>query len=227
MGYIKLDRKIMNSFLWNDKPFNKATAWIDLLLLATWKDSKEMYRGELVQRKAGEVSCSIEWLASRWGWDRKKVMRFLNVLEDEQMVSQKRTRRGTTLSIVNWAKYQTDGTTNGTTDGTTDGTSDGTTDGTHYKKVKKDKKERNIIPPSRELVYAYADERAAQGKPRVDPESFCDFYDSKGWLVGKVKMKDWQAAWRNWEKTTKPTQKTFAQLAFEQEEEWKRNHGKA
>ena len=27
-----------------------------------------------------------------------------------------------------------------------------------------------------------------------------DFYTSKGWLVGKSKMKDWKAALRTWEK---------------------------
>jgi len=29
-------------------------------------------------------------------------------------------------------------------------------------------------------------------------ETFYDFYESKGWLVGKVSMKDWQAAARRW-----------------------------
>ncbi|MFM7007824.1 MAG: DUF3102 domain-containing protein [Betaproteobacteria bacterium] len=32
----------------------------------------------------------------------------------------------------------------------------------------------------------------------VDAESFFDFYESKGWLVGKVSMKDWRASARKW-----------------------------
>lgn len=32
----------------------------------------------------------------------------------------------------------------------------------------------------------------------VDPDSFFDFYESKGWLVGKVSMKDWRASARKW-----------------------------
>ena len=32
----------------------------------------------------------------------------------------------------------------------------------------------------------------------VNAHSFMDFYDSKGWMVGKTKMKDWQAAVRTW-----------------------------
>jgi len=32
----------------------------------------------------------------------------------------------------------------------------------------------------------------------VDGQSFCDFYESKGWTVGKSAMKDWKAAVRTW-----------------------------
>jgi len=34
----------------------------------------------------------------------------------------------------------------------------------------------------------------------VDPEKFFNHYTSNGWMVGKNKMKDWQAAVRTWEK---------------------------
>lgn len=34
----------------------------------------------------------------------------------------------------------------------------------------------------------------------VDPEQFYDFYESKGWMIGKNRMKDWKAAVRTWER---------------------------
>ena len=34
----------------------------------------------------------------------------------------------------------------------------------------------------------------------VDPEQFFNFYESKGWTIGKSPMKDWRAAVRTWEK---------------------------
>jgi hypothetical protein len=34
----------------------------------------------------------------------------------------------------------------------------------------------------------------------VDPQAFVDFYASKGWMIGKNRMKDWQACVRTWEK---------------------------
>jgi biotin operon repressor len=44
----------------------------------------------------------------------------------------------------------------------------------------------------------------------VDPNQFYDFYESKGWLVGKVKMKNWQAAVRTWERNSVKTKETSA-----------------
>ena len=35
---------------------------------------------------------------------------------------------------------------------------------------------------------------------RIDAETFYDFYESKGWKVGKNKMKSWKACVRTWEK---------------------------
>ena len=67
----------------------------------------------------------------------------------------------------------------------------------------KDKKgngarEARFTPPSVEEVAAYCQERGNG----VDAARFVDFYSSKGWMVGKSKMKDWKAAVRNWERSS-------------------------
>ena len=67
-------------------------------------------------------------------------------------------------------------------------------------------KENRFTPPSVDEVREYA---AKNNYSAVDAERFCDFYESKGWFVGKNKMKDWKAAVRNWnhsqqERTAKP-----------------------
>lgn len=49
--------------------------------------------------------------------------------------------------------------------------------------------------PSLEDIRSYCQERRNQ----VDPERFFNFYESKGWMVGKSPMKDWKAAVRTWE----------------------------
>ena len=38
----------------------------------------------------------------------------------------------------------------------------------------------------------------------IDGEAFFDFYQSKNWMVGKNKMKDWKACVRTWERRNRP-----------------------
>lgn len=40
----------------------------------------------------------------------------------------------------------------------------------------------------------------------LDGERFCDYYESKGWLVGKSPMKSWRAAVRTWARGSDGTQ---------------------
>ena len=56
-----------------------------------------------------------------------------------------------------------------------------------------------FIVPSLQEVSAYCQER----NNNVDSQKFFDFYESKGWMVGKNKMKDWKAAVRTWEDKNK------------------------
>ena len=44
-------------------------------------------------------------------------------------------------------------------------------------------------------------EYCLERKNTVDAETFFDFYESKGWLIGKNKMKSWKACVRTWEKS--------------------------
>lgn len=67
----------------------------------------------------------------------------------------------------------------------------------------RESKSRAFTPPSLEDVRAYCSER----NNNVDPQRFIDFYESKGWFVGKNKMKDWKAAIRTWEQRDKESPK--------------------
>ena len=55
---------------------------------------------------------------------------------------------------------------------------------------------RTFKPPLVDDVKQYCLERGNS----VDAEAFVNFYESKGWMVGKNKMKDWKAAVRTWER---------------------------
>lgn len=110
MGFIKLDRQLMEHWLWENKPFSKGQAWIDLVFLATHKSEKFMIGETLIDGKRGNVYRSKTWLAERWGWSRGRVDRFLQLLAKEKMIVEKRIRigtvNGTVLTIVNYGKFQ-------------------------------------------------------------------------------------------------------------------------
>lgn len=62
--------------------------------------------------------------------------------------------------------------------------------------TEKKREKESFAPPSVEEVRLYCLERGNQ----VDAERFVDFYASKGWMVGKNRMRDWRACVRTWEK---------------------------
>jgi len=63
------------------------------------------------------------------------------------------------------------------------------------KQSKRGKTATRFVPPTVDEVRDYCKER----KNLVDCERFVNFYEAKGWMVGKNKMKDWKAAVRTWE----------------------------
>lgn len=127
-GWICLYRDIQDSWVWKnneDECFSMGQAWIDMLLTANHEDRKILLNGKLVTIQRGQFHTSIVKLAEKWNWDRRKVSRFLDLLESDSMISRKScTTDGTTITIVNYGKFQDRGTTDGTTHGTTNGTKD-------------------------------------------------------------------------------------------------------
>ena len=65
-------------------------------------------------------------------------------------------------------------------------------------------KAKRFYPPTLDEVKQYCEER----KNNIDPMAFIDFYSSKGWMIGKNRMKDWKAAVRTWERKRKEESKT-------------------
>ena len=64
------------------------------------------------------------------------------------------------------------------------------------KGIAKKENEKRFVKPTVDEVKSYCESRGNS----VDPERFVDFYEAKGWMVGKNHMKDWKAAVRTWER---------------------------
>ena len=108
-------------------------------------------------------------------------------------------------STVNMYKF---GTSSGTTTGTSSGSSsvqvpvqalvpsiNNTNNNKLSKQNKQGERKMNFTPPSLEEVLEFF---KIQKFVLEEAEPFFLYYQANGWLVGKAKMKNWQAAAKNW-----------------------------
>jgi len=148
-GYVKIYRSSLDNKAYYAEPFTRWQAWVDLLLLANYKDNIVYVRGIPVEVKRGQVLGGEEFLAKRWKWSRGKVKRFCSHLESKtvQQIVQQKSNVITVITIVNYELYQDNGTTDSTANSTTDGQQTDnrrTTDGHTRKKVKNSKESKEV-----------------------------------------------------------------------------------
>ena len=105
-GYILLHRSLQDHWLWNDKPFSKGQAWVDLLLLVNYKPGKTMFNKQLCDVDRGERVTSNAVLSERWGWSETKVKKFLDTLESDGMIELKKDHKKTVVKVLNYGDYQ-------------------------------------------------------------------------------------------------------------------------
>ena len=195
-GYIKIHRKMFeNPTVMKDA--DHLAVWIYLLGEAEWKPTPDYFMGEKITLQPGQFTIGRKQIAEALRVTESKVQRILKCYADEQLIEQQTSNRNRLITIVKWDKYQVDEQQSEqqmNNQRTTDEQQMNTPEET--KKPRNQKSNRAFKPPTLEEIKAYCLER----KNNVDPETFYDFYESKGWMVGKNKMKDWQSAVRNWER---------------------------
>lgn len=215
-GWICLSRKILDCYLWKEKPFSKAQAWIDLLLLASHEKKKFLLGNELIEVERGEFITSEVKLMDRWGWGKAKVRAFLLLLEKDEMIIKKTDHKKTTITIVNYSKFQDIQTTDRPSadreqtsvrpSADTINNNNNINKENNIREAPK-KKPAAFIPPTLEQVTAYCKER----KNNVDPKKFFDYYTAGKWKDGKGEpVKNWKQKIITWEKhdTSAPQKKT-------------------
>lgn len=103
-GYIKIWRRIQDSFLnSNSELFH---LWVNLLLLASHKDTEFIFNGKKTIIKSGQFITGRQSLSLLTGIHESKIYRLLHILENEQLIEQQKTTLYTMISIVNYSQYQ-------------------------------------------------------------------------------------------------------------------------
>lgn len=106
-GWIKLYRQIEDSMIWaSEEPFDRRSAWIDLILMANHEDRTVLINGRKQIIGAGQRWISVRTLATRWGWSKDKVTRYLELLEQDSMIHLSKTPNGTLLTIDKYEVFQ-------------------------------------------------------------------------------------------------------------------------
>ena len=192
-NYIKLSRGLLEWEWYTD--INTTRLFIHMLLKANWKDGN--FKGTTVPR--GSFVSSIGKLSSETGLTEREIRTAISHLKTTGEVTSKTTNRFTVFTVVKYDLYQTNDKQNVSQEPVKRQPNDILTTTIEEKKEGKNKRINNtgrFEPPDVEMVRAYCQERGN----KVDPQAFVDFYESKGWMVGKNKMKNWKAAVRTWEK---------------------------
>ena len=211
-GWIKIHRKIVNNWIWENPDYFRA--WIDILLMVNHQEKKITINGKLVTIKRGEKLTSIVKLADRWHWSRNRVKRFLDLLEQDAMCTTNRSAFGTTLKVSNYAEYRDFQRVNRTafepSNESANGSAVGSTVGPQTIMNKESSNNANNflcgadaqkkVPPDRSEVEAYCREK----KYNMDIDGFMTYYNMNGWtLSGGRKISDWKSAVDYWHQNGK------------------------
>lgn len=167
--------------------------------MANHKDVTMVFGNQIITVKAGSFITSKRKLAMRWRWSNTKVGSFLKLLESDKMIVVKSDTKKTLITIENYGFYQSD-------EGrkTSPKRHQNVTETSPKRTNNNDNNDNNVnkesintlsIPPKVEDVASYCLERGNG----IDANDFISFYESKGWMIGKNKMKDWKASIRTWE----------------------------
>lgn len=218
-GWIKLYRSSLDHWLYTEyRPLTRREAWETILLTVNYESTKVLIKGQIYECKPGQSLLSLESWAKEFVWSIQQVRTFFKLLESDGMITTDGLQYTTRLTVCNWDSYQGVSTDQKQTKNRPKSNQQQSAnkplttikEGEESKEGKEDiwEKSNRFLPPSISEIESYCIER----KNAVDANKFFDFYQSKGWMVGKNKMKDWKAAVRNWEKTQNYGSKTNANI---------------
>jgi len=109
-GYIKLYRNLLDNPIVSKPDY--LAVWIYLLLSASYRETSFILNNKIQTLKAGQLITGRKKISKATGVNELKVYRILNCFENEHQIEQQKNNRFTLITILNWDKFQGNGTTN-------------------------------------------------------------------------------------------------------------------
>lgn len=103
-GWIKIYKDLADHWLAQD--LQKLGWWTILLLRVSHEDKKVLAGNTLIELKRGQIVASLSFLADLWKTSKRSAERFVELLEQDNMVRRCTSRKVTILTICNYASYQ-------------------------------------------------------------------------------------------------------------------------
>ena len=108
-GYIKLHRSLLDNPMMNKPDY--FTIWCYMLLKASHKEHDQFIGSTKVHLLPGQFPAGRKQLSKETGVNEMKIYRILKCYENEHQIKQQKNNRFTLITILNWQKYQGNGTT--------------------------------------------------------------------------------------------------------------------
>ena len=104
-GYVKLYRKTLsNPIVCKDS--DHLAIWCYLLLNATHREIKTIFKGEKITLLPGQLITGRKVISGALKIDESKTQRVLSCFESEHQIEQQTSNKNRLISILNWEEYQ-------------------------------------------------------------------------------------------------------------------------
>lgn len=187
-GFVKIPRRLFETKWWHQKRiYSESDAIIDLYQSA---DRKYM------------LTVSVRSLAGKWLWEQTKVLRFLAKLASDGYIETSKNHAGTVIKILDFGQGATPSATptatlsraykNDIIISSLNGDNGELENNNPHNPPR-----GRFVKPTIEEIRDYCNEKGYD----IDAEHFWNYYESKGWVIGKSPMKNWKSACTNWTKS--------------------------
>ena len=198
-GWVSLHRKLLDNPIFKNPKMLQT--FLYCLLKATHEDYQAIVGDTVVELKPGQLVTGVNKISEGTGLTTQNVRTALKNLKTLGILTIKPTTKFSVISIACWDDYQSSNkqitnkqqTTNKqlTTYNNTNNTNNNNNS---------NKRAGFIKPTLEEVTLQFQSKGLNQQAADNEADTFINFYEAKGWMIGKNKMKSWKAAVANWMK---------------------------
>jgi hypothetical protein len=205
-----LHRQLLESTI-SDNP-NCFNVWVHLLLRASHKAHQVTIGRQVVDLEIGQILFGRKKFSAQTGITENCVRSSLEILKTLKQITIKSTTKYSVITVSNWHLYQ--GKSPASSQQIANRSPADNQQAATYNNGNNGEKGNNkdigakapapkpkFIKPTPEEIHTYLLTKKIDDK--AEAETIFDYYESKGWVVGKAPMKSWKSAVNNWIKKYK------------------------